>query len=118
MASPDRDPSAAHERSGRDVEKSILRAEEGTDAQGDHTLAQSGPSGSSRAERIVDVEETTEGRVERSDEAPAEPLERGPEPRDVGSGGAQRIVGARIPDRKAGDAPVPDGPPFDEDAGS
>jgi hypothetical protein len=43
MTSPDRDPSVAHERSGRDVEESIARAEAGTDEQGKHTLENSGP---------------------------------------------------------------------------
>jgi hypothetical protein len=115
MASPDRDPSAAHERSGRDIEEGIARAEEGTDEQGTHTLAGSGPSGDSRVERMADVEETTEGRVERDEGDPAAPLEPGPSPADVGSGGAQRVEGARISDRVAGSEPVPDGPPFDEE---
>ena len=116
MASPDRDPSPAHERSGRDVEESIARAEEGTDEQGIHTLEGSGPSGASRVERMADVEETTEGRVERNEGDRAAPLKPGPSPADVGSGGAQRVEGARISDRVAGSEPVPDGPPFDEEA--
>jgi hypothetical protein len=114
MTSPDRDPSVAHERSGRDVEESIARAEAGTDEQGKHTLENSGPSGDSRVERMADVEETTEGRVDR-DGGPAAPLEPGPSPADVGSGGAQKVEGARISDRVAGSEPVPDGPPFDEE---
>ena len=109
MASPDRDPSAAHERSGRDIEEGIARAEEGTDVQGTHTLEGSGPSGDSRVERMADVEETTEGRVEHNEGDPASPLEPGPSPTDVGSGGAQRVEGARISDRVAGSEPVPDG---------
>jgi hypothetical protein len=115
MTSPDRDPSVAHERSGRDVEESIARAEAGTDEQGRHTLENSGPSGDSRVERMADVEETTEGRVDRDDGDPAAPLEPGPSPADVGSGGAQKVEGARISDRVAGSKPVPDSPPFDEE---
>jgi hypothetical protein len=60
---PARDPAPDHERSGRDVEGSVARAERGS---------------------------------------------------PVAGGGAQRIAGARVPDRKAGGEPVPDGPPFDE----
>ena len=116
MTSPDRDPSAAHDRSGRDVEESIARAEAGTDEKGTHTLENSGPSGDSRVERMADVEETTEGRVERTVGEQAEPLEPGPSPVDVGSGGAQRVEGARISDRVAGSEPVPDGPPFDDES--
>ena len=116
MTSPDRDPSAAHERSGRDVEESIARAEAGTDEQGTHTLENSGPPGDSRVERMAGVEETTEGRVEKDDGEPAAPLEPGPSPADVGSGGAHRVEGARISDRVAGSEPVPDGPPFDEES--
>src|SRR6185312_6862743 len=98
MASPDRDPSAAHERSGRDIEEAIARAEEGTDEQGTHTLEGAGPSGDSRVERMADVDETTEGRAERNEGAPTAPLEPGPSPTDVGSGGAQKVEGARISD--------------------
>jgi hypothetical protein len=108
------DPSADHERSGRDVEEGIARAEQGSPVEGEHDLEGNGPSGDSRVERMADVEETTEGRIERNPGEPADPLEPGPGPADVGSGGAQRIVGARIPDRVAGDEPVPDGPPFEE----
>ena len=116
MAPQDRDPSAAHDRSGRDVEEGIARAEEGTEVQGEHTLENSGPSGASRVERMAGVEETTEGRVEKDDGERAAPLEPGPSPADVGSGGAQRVEGARISDRVAGSEPVPDGPPFDEES--
>ena len=62
---------------------------------------------------MAGVEETTEGRVEGNDGEPVAPLEPGPSPADVGSGGAQRVEGARISDRVAGSEPVPDGPPFD-----
>lgn len=115
MASPDRDPSAAHERSGRDIEEGIARAEEGTGEQGTHTLEGSGPSLDSRVERMADVEETREGRIESNDGDPTAPPKPGPSPADVGSGGAQRVEGARISDRVAGSEPVPDGPPFDEE---
>jgi hypothetical protein len=83
--------------------------------QGKHTLENSGASGASRVERMADVQETTEGRVDRDDGDPAAPLDPGPSPADVGSGGAQRVEGARISDRVAGSEPVPDGPPFDEE---
>jgi hypothetical protein len=108
------DSPADHGRSGRDIEEGIARAEQGSPVEGEHDLEGSGPSGASRGERIVDVPETTEGRVERNEGEPAEPLEPGLDPSEAGSGGAQRIVGARISDRVAGSEPVPDGPPFDE----
>jgi hypothetical protein len=106
MGSPD------HSRSGRDVEEGIERAEEGSDVEGIHNLEGQAPTGESRLEHMADVDETTEGRVDREGE-PLPPPPRGPEPQDVGSGGAQRIVGARIPDRTAAGEPTPDGPPFD-----
>ncbi len=115
MPAPDPVPPGVQDLSGRDVEEGIARAERGTTAQGDHTLDESGPPGASRAERIVDVEETTEGRIERDPAALGEPPSPGPSPRDIGSGGAQRVEGARISDRVAGSEPVPDGPPFEDE---
>jgi hypothetical protein len=101
---------ADHDRSGRDVEESILRAEEGTRDQGRHTLDESASEpGESRIERTAEVEEITEGRGGAQEPA------RGPGPQDVGSGGAQRIVGARISDRVSAGEPVPDGPPFEDE---
>jgi hypothetical protein len=59
------------------------------------------------------VQGTGEGRVDGDADAQVAPLEPGPSPAEVGSGGAQRIVGARISDRVAAGEASPDGPPFD-----
>jgi hypothetical protein len=94
------DPGAAadHERSRPDVEAAMRRAEEGSEVEGRHTLDESGPSGDSRLERMRDVDEITEGRRDGVDEpdAPSEPSTAG-----TGSGGAQRIEGPRVSDRRA-----------------
>ena len=113
-----RDPAASepgdprHERSGRDVEDAIARAEEGTEVEGRHTLEESGAPGESRVEQMTEVEEPTEGRVDRGEAQP--PRAR---PDEIGAGGAQRIEGPRISDRVAAGESVPDGPPFDGERG-
>jgi hypothetical protein len=109
-----RDPAASepggprHERSGRDIEDAMARAEEGTEVEGRHTLEETGPPGESRVEQMREVEEPTEGRVDQGEAQPPRPR-----PDEIGAGGAQRIEGPRISDRVAAGEPVPDGPPFD-----
>lgn len=100
------------DRSGRDIDEAIARAEADSRFSAGHRLDDQAPSGESRAERMQEVEEITAGRVERNSDEPVEPPPPGPSPGDIGSGGAQRIVGARISDRVAGGEPPPDGPPF------
>ena len=101
------------ERSGPDIDAAIGTAEEGSRVEGEHTLDRAADEvGESRAERMVEqpvAQPRTEGEPGTSSGDP----EPGPSPADVGSGGAQRIEGARISDRVAGGEPVPDGPPFD-----
>lgn len=104
MGSPD------ETRGGRDLEEATANAEAGTAAEGDHVPVGEAESGESRLEQMTEVEQTgTTGDGSGSDPEP------GPGPTDVGSGGAQRVVGARISDRVAGGEPVPDGPPFDDE---
>ncbi|MDO8211022.1 hypothetical protein [Conexibacter sp. CPCC 206217] len=102
------------DRSGRDVEAAVARAEQGTPVEGRHSDGSGSPTGESRVERAADVDEIVEGRSEGGQRTQPPP-EPGPEPPAIGSGGAQRIVGARIPDRKSAGEPTPDGPPFDDD---
>jgi hypothetical protein len=101
------------ERSGPDVDAAIRTAEEGSEVEDEHTLDDMADEvGESRVERMADqpvTEPRTEGAPGTSSGAP----EPGPSPADIGSGGAQRIEGARISDRVAAGEPVPDGPPFD-----
>jgi len=103
------------ERSGPTVDDAIRTAEEGSQVEDDHTLDDIADDvGESRVERMADQPVTlprTEGAPGTSSGAP----EPGPSPADIGSGGAQRIEGARISDRVAAGEPVPDGPPFGED---
>lgn len=102
------------ERSGSTIDEAITTAESGSRVgDGVHTLAGSGPSGDSRIEQLPGVDGVHEGRVDGAPGAATTPPGDGPGPGDIGSGGAQRIVGARISDRVAGGEDVPDGPPFD-----
>lgn len=116
-----RDPAASepgdprHERSGRDVEEGIGRAEEGSEVEGRHTLEESGAPGESRVEQMTEVEEPTQGRVDRGEGQPATTPPSRARPDEIGAGGAQRIEGPRISDRVAAGEPVPDGPPFDRE---
>jgi hypothetical protein len=100
------------ERSGRDIDEAIAKAEADSRFAEGHRLDDQAPPGESRVERMSEVEEITTGRVERSGDESVEPPPAGPSPGEIGSGGAQRIVGARISDRVAGGEPAPDGPPF------
>jgi hypothetical protein len=103
------------ERGGPTVDAAVRAAEEGSQVEDEHTLdGVADEVGESRAEHMVDEPVTlprTEGEPGTSSGAP----EPGPSPADVGSGGAQRIEGARVSDRVAAGEPVPDGPPFDAD---
>lgn len=99
-------------RGGPNVEAAIANAEEGSVVEGVHTLPGEDENHDSRVEQMPDVDGVIEGRV---DGAPGDgsPPKPGPSPADIGSGGAQRIEGARISDRISADEPVPDGPPFE-----
>ncbi len=100
------------DRSGATVDEAIAKAEAGSQVGEAHDPSDPGDTGDSRTEQIAHVGGATEGTVEGT---PGEttPPDPGPSPTDIGSGGAQRIVGARISDRVAAGEPVPDGPPFD-----
>jgi hypothetical protein len=101
------------ERSGPTIDAAIRTAEDDSQAEDDHTLDKVADDvGESRVEGMTEqpvTEPRTEGAPGTSSGAP----EPGPSPADIGSGGAQRIEGARISDRVAAGEPVPDGPPFD-----
>jgi hypothetical protein len=103
------------ERSGPTVDAAVARAEEGSQVDGVHTPSGQEASGDSRVERMVDVPGLTEPQAEATPVGSTPVPEPGPGPRDIGSGGAQRIAGARISDRVSAGEPVPDGVPFDED---
>ncbi len=109
-----RDP--AHERSGETVDEAVATAEEGSEVDGVHTPSGQAASGESRLEQMPEVAGTTEGRVDGDPDESVAPPPPGPAPGDIGAGGAQRIVGARISDRASADEPVPEGPPFDTDS--
>jgi hypothetical protein len=103
------------ERSGPDVDAAIRTAEEGSEVEDEHTLdGVADAVGESRVERMVD-EPVTQPRVEGAPGTASGRPEPGPSPADIGSGGAQRVEGARISDRVSAGEPVPDGPPFETD---
>lgn len=110
LRSPDDD------RSGPTIDEAVDTAEAGSQVEGVHTPSGEAASGESRMEQMPDVAGVTEPRVDGDPGAPATPPEPGPAPAEIGSGGAQRIVGARISDRVAAGEPVPDGPPFDTES--
>jgi len=95
-------------RGGPDIDAAVQNAESDTQAEGVHRSAPPGQAvGDSRLEQMREVDTSGER---------AEPdIPEGPLPGEVGAGGAQRIVGARISDRVAGGAERPAGPPFDDD---
>lgn len=105
-----------HDRSGPTIDESVEKAEAGSQVEGKHIPSGQAPSGESRLEQMPDVAGVGEGRVDGNPDEKGTPPEAGPSPGDIGSGGAQRIAGARISDRVAGGEPVPDGPPFDTDS--
>jgi hypothetical protein len=119
MSTKDRDSSKTEPlgspdetRGGPNIEAAIANAEEGSVVEGVHTLPGEDENHDSRIEQMPAVDGVTEGRVEGT---PGEgsPPKPGPSPLDIGSGGAQRLAGARISDRISAGQPVPDGPPFD-----
>ncbi|MEP6650710.1 MAG: hypothetical protein ABJA74_12500, partial [Lapillicoccus sp.] len=77
-----------------------------------HTPSGEAEPGESRLEQMREVD-TTSSDDDGDPTATVTEPEPGPSPADIGSGGAQRIVGARISDRISAGEPVPDGPPFD-----
>ena len=99
-------------RGGPDVESAVANAESGSRAEGDHTPARPGEEGNSRLEQMREVD-TSSDRDDYDPDATPTAQRPGPLPADIGSGGAQRIEGARISDRVAAGEPVSDGPPFD-----
>jgi hypothetical protein len=103
------------ERSGPDIDAAIRTAEERSEVEDEHTLdGVADDVGESRVERMVD-EPVTKPRVEGAPGTSSGPPEPGPSPAGIGSGGAQRIEGARVSDRVSAGEPVPDGPPFETD---
>ncbi len=104
-----RDPAA--ERSGATVDDAVANAEDGTQVEGVHTPSGQAESGDSRVEHMVD-EPVDQPRSEGSPGTAENPPKPGPGPDDIGSGGAQRIAGARISDRVAAGEETPEGPPF------
>jgi hypothetical protein len=112
-STPSHDDDAA--RSGSTVDESVAAAEAGSQVEGVHTPSGKAESGDSRLEHMPEVAGVGEPRIDGNPDESVEPPPPGPEPLDIGSGGAQRIVGARISDRISADEPVPDGPPFTQD---
>jgi hypothetical protein len=101
-------------RGGPDIQAAVENAESDSLADGAHSPAQPGEAGDSRLEQMRDVD-VSSGRDDAWPGTGSPDSAAGPMPGEIGSGGAQRIVGARISDRVAGGAPPPDGPPFDAD---
>ena len=113
---PPADPLGAPDpsRGGPDIQAAVENAESDSLADGAHAAAPPGESGDSRLEQMRDVD-VSPGRDDAWPGAGPPDSAAGPMPGEIGSGGAQRIVGARISDRVAGGEPSPDGPPFDAD---
>jgi hypothetical protein len=103
------------ELGGDTVDEAVANAEKGSQVEGVHTPSGKAESGDSRLEHMPEVAGVGEPRIDGDPSEEVEQLSPGPEPRDIGSAGAQRIVGARISDRVSAGEPVPDGPPFDSD---
>jgi hypothetical protein len=101
-------------RGGQDIDAAVANAESGSQVEGVHTPSGQAESGESRLEQMREVDVSSD-RDDTNPDATAAAPEPGPSPAEVGSGGAQRVVGARIPDRAAAGEPVPDGPPFEPD---
>jgi hypothetical protein len=101
-------------RGGENIDAAVANAESGTEVEGVHTPSGQAESGESRLEQMTDVDVSSD-RDDANPDATAAPSPPGPSPAETGSGGAQRVVGARISDRAAAGEPVPDGPPFDDD---
>jgi hypothetical protein len=112
--SPDSLGSPDESRGGPDIDAAVANAESGSQVEGVHTPSGQEAPGQSRLEQMRDVD-TSSDRDDRDPAAAVTPPKPGPLPPDIGSGGAQRIEGARISDRAAGGEPPPDGPPFETD---
>ena len=96
-------------RGGPDIDAAVRNAEEGSLTEGVHQSDAPGEtSADSRLEAMREVDTTESG---GADDGEGD-IPTGPLPDEIGSGGAQRILGARISDRVAGGAERPDGPPF------
>ncbi|GLY16856.1 hypothetical protein LWF15_07565 [Kineosporia rhizophila] len=91
------------ERGGPTVDDAVANAESGSQVEGVHTPSGEAASGESRVEQMTEVPGVTEPRVDGV-KGEGEPLPPGPSPDEVGSGGAQRVVGARVSDRKAAES--------------
>lgn len=111
LGSPD------HDRSGETVDEAVETAEERSQIEGVHTPSGQAESGESRVEQMPQVQGVDEPRVDGDPTEEGASGPAGPGPGDIGSGGAQRLEGARISDRAAAGETAPDGPPFDSDAG-
>lgn len=95
-------------RGGPDIDAAVQNAEAGSRTEGVHRPAAPGEtSADSRLEQMREVDTTSTPEGQQAGDVPTGPL-----PDEIGSGGAQRILGARISDRVAGGAEPPDGPPF------
>jgi hypothetical protein len=102
-----------HERGGADIEEAIAKAEAGSQVEGVHRVPDEVVEpGTSRIEQMRELDGIGEGEVVGNPDEGSDVPPPGPGPADIGSGGAQRIVGARISDRVSAGEPVPDGPPF------
>jgi hypothetical protein len=104
-----------HDRSGLTIDESIAKAEDGSQVSEPHTQSVTTVSEDSRLEEIHDAGRNKQSSVEGDSGQSTTTPEQGPGPTDIGSGGAQHVVGARISDRVSAGQPVPDGPPFDTD---
>jgi hypothetical protein len=101
-------------RGGPDIDAAVQNAESEARTEGVHRPAPPAEDvGDSRLEQMREVD--TSGDPGEPDPDAATTAAEGPLPDEVGAGGAQRIVGARISDRVAGGATAPDGPPFEGD---
>lgn len=106
--------SPVHERGGPDIEQAIANAEVGSEVEGVHRVPDGVVEpGTSRIEQMRELDGILEGEVVGDPDEGSSVPPPGPGPADIGSGGAQRIVGARISDRVSAGEAVPDGPPFD-----
>ncbi len=95
-------------RGGPDIDAAVQNAEAGSLTEGVHHPAAPGEtSADSRLEQMREVDTTSTPEGHHAGDVPTGPL-----PDEIGSGGAQRIAGARVSDRVAGGAEPPDGPPF------
>lgn len=108
LGSPD------HDRSGPTVDEAVDTAEEGSQVEGVHIPSGQAASGESRVEQMPEVQGVDEPRVDGNPGESGQSGPPGPGPDDIGSGGAQRLEGARISDREAAGEDVPEGPPFGE----